>query len=75
YIREKGVCFADAEMLCKRLSLEANKIAAIEVALDVFYEMSLIEYTQDKTKVSPTNGVRVDLNNSRILLSLGSKGA
>lgn len=75
YIREKGVCFANAEMLCKRLSLETDKIAAIEVALDVFYEMSLIEYTQDKMKVSPTNGVRADLNNSRILLSLGKREA
>ncbi len=75
YIREKGTCFANAEMLCKRLSLETNKIAAIKVALDVFYEMSLIEYTQDNMKISPTIGVRADLNNSQILLSLGRREA
>lgn len=75
YIREKGACFADAEMLCKRLSLEADKIAAIKVALDVFYEMSLIEYTQDSKKVIPTSGIKADLNNSEILLSLSRRGA
>lgn len=75
YIRSKGECFTDAELLCKRLNLEESSIAAINVALDVFFELALIEYIQEGKKVQPVNGVRADLNSSSILSSLNAKGA
>ncbi len=75
YIRSKGECFTDAELLCKRLNLEESSIAAINVTLDVFFELSLIEYIQEGKRVQPVNGVRANLNNSSILSSLNAKGA
>lgn len=73
HIKSGDGSFLDAELLCKRLALEPSRAAAVSVALDVFFELSLIEYTADSKKAVPVYGVKADLNRSRILSSL--KGA
>lgn len=74
YIKGSGGCFADAEYLCRRLGLKEDRCGSVKVALDVFLELSLIEYSENN-RIVPVKGIKADLESSRILSSLHAKGA
>lgn len=65
FVKNYGGWNFSSEVLCKRLGLSENKIAACQTALDIFNELGVLEYNNGKYKL-PETGVKSALENSEI---------